>query len=139
MHFDSEQAIHSFLVSFEDGTFPKSEWTHSSHLAMATYYLWRLSIREATSCIRNGIQRYNVAQGGINTPESGYHETLTIFWIQRIAEYVAALSEGTGMLEAVRGVVERFGKRRELYNDYYSFDVLNSMEARAKWVPPDLK
>ena len=85
MHFDSEQAIYAFVKSFENGTFPKSEWTHASHLAMAVSYLWRLPIRQATPRIRIGIRNYNVAQGGANTAECGFHETLTIFWIQRIA------------------------------------------------------
>ena len=139
MHFDSEQALQSFVASFESGTFPKSEWTHASHLAMASYYLWRFPLREATTRIRNGIRHYNVSQGGVNTAESGYHETLTIYWIQRIAEYLAEMPEGTNFLKAVHGLVERYRARRDLFKDYYSFDVVNSMEARARWVPPDLK
>ena len=124
---------------FEDGTFPKSQWTHASHLAMATCYLWRLPIHEATACIRNGIQKYNVAQGGINSADTGYHETVTIFWIHRLSEMLAELPEAAKLLDGVREAVERFGARKDAYQDYYSFDVVNSMEARARWVKPDLK
>ncbi len=139
MHFDSDNALQSFITAFENGSFPKSQWTHSSHLAMATAYLWLFPIHEATALIRHGIQTYNVAQGGVNSPESGYHETLTIFWIQRVAEIIAELPAEAQRLDAVRAVVDRYGHRRDVFNDYYSFDVVKSMEARARWVAPDLK
>ena len=139
MHFDSEQALLSFCASFEDGSFPKAQWTHASHIAMATCYLWRLPIHEATSVIRTGIQTYNVAQGGQNTPESGYHETLTIFWIQRVAEVLAEMPVNATLLDGVRASLEKFGAKRDLFQDYYSFDVVKSIEARARWVAPDLK
>jgi len=33
-------------------------------------------------------------------------------------------------------VVEEFATRRDLFHDYYDFDVLNSREARATWIEP---
>ena len=41
--------------------------------------------------MRDGVRRYNVATGGKNTEDSGYHETLTCFWIAVAAAFLAAL------------------------------------------------
>ena len=39
----------------------------------------------------------------------------------------------------VRAAVAEFGEKRKLHADYYSFDVVGSDEARARWVAPDLR
>lgn len=40
--------------------------------------------------LRSGIIATNVSIGGKNTPEGGYHETLTLFWSRIIRDYVSA-------------------------------------------------
>ena len=39
------------------------------------------------------VGRYNEAVGGKNTETSGYHETITVFWIKRAGP---AAARGTG-------------------------------------------
>ena len=34
----TDAEIESFIRSFEDGTLPRSEWTHGTHLVMALWY-----------------------------------------------------------------------------------------------------
>ncbi|WP_394993495.1 hypothetical protein [Emticicia sp.] len=36
---------------------------------------------EALAQMQVGIRTYNEASGGTNTDSSGYHETITVFWI----------------------------------------------------------
>lgn len=132
----SEAAFADFIAAFERGDWPKSMWTHAAHLAVATWYLLLLPEAEATERVRQGIRSYNEAVGTRNTEDSGYHETLTLFWLGIIAARLSWPEVPRNPLDAARWIVAEFGSRRDLFRDYYSFDVVNSREARAKWVPP---
>jgi hypothetical protein len=134
---ESEESLDAFLQGFETGAWPHSAWTHTSHIIMAGCYLLAYSEAEATERIRQGIRRYNESEGNVNTADSGYHETLTIFWIQTIRAWLVEQPAGRSRLDVIRRLAEKFGPRRDLYKDYYSFDVLRSREARAQWIAPD--
>lgn len=86
--------------------------------------------------LRENIRSYNVRQGGENTEDRGYHETITRFWFEVVAGYRAALEPGLPRVEVARLVVARFESQRDLFREYYDFDVVQSREARARWVPP---
>jgi len=133
----SDAALAEFIQAFEQGTWPHSAWTHSAHLAMAAWYLQSLPETEVTDRVRRGIQHYNEAVGTQNTPDAGYHETLTLFWLGILSDFLGRRDGQTTKLAAIREVVAEFGPERDLYRRYYSFDVAKSREARAKWVPPD--
>ena len=89
------------------------------------------------SRLRADIKRYNVSQGGENTADRGYHETITRFWLEVVRGYIASLPAGLSKLEITRRVTDQFAARRDLFRDYYNFDVLGSREARADWIPPN--
>jgi len=127
------------LQGFEDGSFPKEQWNHAAHLRVAGCYLVGYPAVEALTRMRDGVKRYNVASGGKNTEDSGYHETLTCFWIAVAKAYLAELPDGMTAAAKVQALVDEFGARRDLFREYYGFDVLKSREARARWVAPDLK
>jgi hypothetical protein len=131
-------ALDAFIASFLDGTFPAAEWHHREHVIMAGWHLLRYTADEATPLIRERIRSYNEASGGANTAATGYHETLTIFWIRVL---VARLSELDGLepLEKIRALAGEFGSSAGLFKEYYSFDVVKSTEARLAWVEPDLR
>ena len=42
-------------------------------------------------------------------------------------------------VEAVRVLVTELAPQRDLFREYYSFDVVRSIEARKSWIAPDLK
>ena len=74
----------AFLKAFEACTIPSAEWKHRSHLKVAYLYLCQYPFAQALDRIRANIQRYNAAT---NTPESlerGYHETMTVAWLQLV-------------------------------------------------------
>lgn len=127
------------LRGFEDGSFPKEQWNHAAHLRVAGCYLLGYPRDEALQRMRDGVRRYNVATGGKNTEDSGYHETLTCFWINVAGAFLAGLPEGMTAAGKVQALVDEFGARRDLFREYYGFDVVKSREARAGWVEPDLK
>src|SRR4051794_40756118 len=73
----TDTEIGARIRCFEDGSPPRSEWTHARHLVMALWYIRRLDRGVATGLIRDGIQRYDETQGN----PTGYHETITEAWI----------------------------------------------------------
>ena len=131
---EDDNALQSLVSSFENGTWPIGGWRHSHHLAVAACYV--LDGPDALDRLRRNIPAYNVAQGGQNTPDSGYHETLTVFWYEVVSRFIAQLPGGLTRLEVTRRVVAEFAPQRDLFRDYYDFDVVKSREARARWIPP---
>jgi hypothetical protein len=76
--------IKILIREFDACTLSRHQWEHQAHLTVALWYLTHYSQPKATNYIRNGIQRYNLAQGIKTTKDSGYHETITLFWIQTL-------------------------------------------------------
>ena len=79
--YNSQEEILRLIEGFENGSWPAAEWKHQAHLAMGLWYLSKHDVPDATKLIRDGIKKYNVATGGQNTDTSGYHETITLFYI----------------------------------------------------------
>jgi hypothetical protein len=130
----SESALDGFLQAFRDGTLARGEWTHAAHVAVAAAWIYE-EPATALNRLRRDIRRYNEAAGVANTETSGYHETLTRFWVIRIGE---TMERGRDRLEAVREAVARYGPQSGLFRSYYSFDVAGSVAARRAWMEPDL-
>jgi hypothetical protein len=86
--------------------------------------------------MQEGIPTYNVAVGGQNTEDSGYHETLTCLWAKIVSDFIAAGQFPTTMA-AVSETVARYGEERKLHEAFYTFDVVADKRARREWVPPD--
>ena len=135
-YLESEESLTEFVTEFETGVFPGALWKHTEHVVLAACYLHSLTFAEAVNRARDRIRAYNEAQGGKNTADAGYHETLTIFWLRVID---GALDRSLPRAEAARAIADRFRLQRDLYREYYSFDLLTSREARVCFAPPDLK
>ncbi|MDQ1470428.1 MAG: hypothetical protein QOJ99_1908 [Bryobacterales bacterium] len=129
-----EGSLDELVRRFEDGTWPVAEWKHAHHVMLAASYI--LDGDNALERLRVGIPRYNVSQGGANTEDSGYHETLTCFWYWLIRGYIGQLPAGLSRPEVVQRVVNEYAPQRDLFRRYYDFDVVKSREARAVWIPP---
>ena len=134
---ESEESLEAFIRGFEEGTFPKAQWTHQAHVVMAAHYLTLHPVAEATRIVRERIPAYNVAQGGANTTDAGYHETLTVFWIAVVAAFLAAQPLGTPRLMLIRAAAARYAGESRLHQRYYGYNVMADSRARREWVPPD--
>jgi len=129
--------LNRLVQAFEDCTLSRKDWTHEAHLAVAVWYLSRSSECDATARVICGIQRYNQAHRIQNTPTSGYHETLTLFWLSMVQRRLATLEPSMPLLERVNAVLNAFGTRQDLPFEYYTHDRLMSLRARQTWVEPD--
>ncbi len=127
-------SLQAFLSDFEQCAIPKEQWTHAAHVAMAGAYLLSNPPDVVIEAARSGIQRFNRHHGG---DPSKYHETLTCFWVHVCHALLNEL--GLPGAEGVRALVTRYGRRSDLYREYYSYDVVRDDRARKAWRPPDLQ
>lgn len=85
--------IHRLVSLFEDTTLPKSEWTHQAHLIVVIYYCKKYNLETTIHLLRINIQKYNNHNGVLNTNKSGYHETITLFWVYVVYNYLIKNTE----------------------------------------------
>lgn len=119
--------------AFQDRTLPAAQWTHAAHLRIAWMHLARHALDEAHLLMRVGIIRLNAAQGLVETPQRGYHETLTRVWLVLVG---AARRRGLGADST--SVLDQPGLDRAAPLAFYRRERLFSVEARTIFVPPDL-
>jgi hypothetical protein len=133
---DSEAVLQKFVETWKAGALPKSAWTHAAHVAMAAYFAFDHAMEATFAIMKAGILHHNTCVGTPNTEDNGYHETLTRFWSTEIGAFVRS-GHFLSRLEAVRAAVTVFGKERDRYQAFYSFDVVRDRRARREWVEPD--
>src|SRR5262245_35964154 len=130
--FTSDAEIAELVRLFELCELPGERWTHRAHLAVAATYVRAYPLGDATDRAGEPIRRYNDSRGN----RTSYHETITVLFMRLVARDLpnarpANLAEFVNSLAARYRVGWLFG--------YYSHDRLWSPEARAAFVPPDLR
>jgi hypothetical protein len=138
MGYSNQGEIEAVIFAFEEYALPRSQWTHSAHLTVALWYLTRHPKAVATQLIQEGIRRYNAAMRIQQTKESGYHETVTLFWIEIVARFLTEQSDNSFTLGQTNTLLQRYDDPSLMFQDY-SCDRLMSCEARTHWLEPDLK
>jgi len=136
LRFASEAEVLDLIREFEACTLPKARWDHRAHLTVALWYATKLEPDEALETVRRNIHRLNTACGVVSTPTSGYHETITRFYMRVVRHFVEQEPEGDWAARANR-LFERYGERK-LPLRHYTESRLMSPAARAAWVEPDL-
>jgi hypothetical protein len=102
------------------------------------WYISHFEESDAIRMIRDGIKKHNAAVGTVDSPTSGYHETITLAWANLVRDYLLRSADtDRESIELYRGLRFNFSDRGFLFR-YYSRDLLMSPEARAAWVEPDL-
>lgn len=121
---------------FHGCTLPREEFTHRAHLQVGLWNLLQFPADVALDRLREGIRRFNESVGGTNTATSGYHETITRFYVWAIGRFLDGEDRSRPIDELAEELVARIGDR-EFPMRYYSRDRLMSSEARLAWVEPD--
>ncbi|MEM8706874.1 MAG: hypothetical protein AAGE98_10490 [Actinomycetota bacterium] len=118
------------LAGVLDRTLPKPAWTHEAHVAACWAAVRSHGADDALGLLRDGIRRYNEATGVENTSTSGYHETITRYFVTAVARiHDRAFDE----------VVTDDTTSRDAPLRHWSPDRLFTPQARAAWVEPDLR
>jgi hypothetical protein len=117
---------------------PCAEWTHEAHLAACTWLAMERTDIVPETELPQIIRRYNEAVGGINDDSQGYHETITQTYIITIRQHLASIPAGASLLQAVNSLLQSPRGDRRWPLRFYSNSVLFSVDARHKFVPPDI-
>ncbi len=128
---------HTLWNRFHAATLPGPAWTHTEHLRIAWMYLQRYGVEEAHLLMRVGIVRLNAAHGLVETAKRGYHETMTRAWLQLVGAAMQESTEAESSLAFLEAQGARLGKDAPLR--HYSRERLLSLEARTRYVEPDLE
>ncbi len=130
------QEIEHLIHRFAEAKLPAKEWTHEAHLVVA---IWYSSGKKGDSLIqevREKIIRHNESVGTPNTDSSGYHHTLTVFWLWVAQQYLQQTQE-LPLDELCAGFIHSPMADRQYPLVYYTRECLFSVEARRSWVSPD--
>jgi hypothetical protein len=134
----SGQQLDAIVKGFLDRTLDKSEWTHHAHIITAIWHLMQYDQEDALCRLRSGIISYNLSLGGQNTGQSGYHETITVFWWKVISQFLHQ-QEDRSFTEASAAFLQSPMADKDYPFSFYTKDKLLSSAARSIFIKPDLK
>jgi hypothetical protein len=124
-----ERAAFAVFDDFVNGRLPKDAWTHEAHLITCWVALQDRTPAETLAFLRDAIQTHNCGIGIRNTDTSGYHETLTVYYVTAVAHAAAPSIEELFEIPSC-------GRKAAL--DHWSRGALFGVEARVGWVDPDI-
>jgi hypothetical protein len=134
--YASEAELTEIVRKFEDATIGRDDWKHAEHMVVALFYLRDNDMETATEKMRSGILKLLVKGFEVDlAKEMPYHETITVFWMRLVANYLSA-TNGRSLLEKANELAGLYDKDYPLR--FYSRDLLFSDRARAEYVEPDL-
>ncbi|HEY6251618.1 MAG TPA: hypothetical protein VI685_16800 [Candidatus Angelobacter sp.] len=106
-----------------------AEFHHRDHLTVAVVYLYCAELERALDKMRATLLRFVAHHGG-----NRYHETATRFWMLQAEKH---LDRTLCLQHAVERVTAALADKNLIYL-YYSRELLDSVDAKQRWVTPDL-
>lgn len=137
-HFLSEDAVAHVGEGLMTRTLLREEWTHEAHLAATTYLVLKRPEIDLDVELPGIISRYNESVGGRNTDTEGYHDTITRAYLRGIRLFLEKADAARPIHELVNELLMSPMGRRDWPLRFWSKERLMSVEARRKWVEPDL-
>jgi hypothetical protein len=136
--FTSDAEIEHIGEGLLARTLPRSEWTHEAHLAATTWLLTRRPDVDIDKALPGIIRSYNESVGGVNSDSEGYHETITRVFLDGVRLFLTEADLTEPLHELVNELVLSPMGRPDWPLRFYSRERLLSVEARRKFIPPDL-
>jgi hypothetical protein len=137
--FHSDAEIERIGEGLLERTLPRGEWTHEAHLAATTYLLLKRHDAEIDRELPGIIRRYNKSVGGVNSDTEGYHETITRLFLSGVRLFLAEADPSASLVDLVNELLLSPMGRRDWPSRFYSHGRLFSVEARRRFVDPDLR
>ena len=126
------------VARFRNQTLPKSEWTHEAHLVVALWHLLKFGDVHSALCqLRAGIILHNHSVGTKNTESSGYHETITVFWVKQVKEFIEGQASRDFNTLTQKLLQDTPFTQKDYILRFYAKEVLKSKEARGLYVAPE--
>ncbi len=138
MYLISTQQAYKYVARFEDCSLPREEWTHEIHLTVGMYMVLKYE-KAALSEMKKRIWRYNEILGKGNN-NTGYHETLTVFWLWAVKRFCDEKGITTFDEKGIDELIyDETLATRKLVEEYYHPAILMSPFARRAFDYADLK
>ena len=137
--FSSEEEIHHLGEGLMACSLKREEWTHAAHFAAA---LWLMRYRPDLDAAREMprlIRAYNESTGRVNDDNGGYHETITLASLRALRGVLDANPPGMPIYQIVNALMASTMGNPNWLLEYWSRELLMSVEARRQWREPDLK
>jgi len=125
----TDAEILTLVRQLEQCQLSPADFHHRDHLAVSAAYLYSGDLETALARVRVALLRF-IAHHGLQ----GYHETITRFWLQQVEK---RLDLNLCLAKSVERIQEELGDKNLVYC-YYSKELLDSPQARERWVEPDL-
>jgi hypothetical protein len=120
-------------------TLPRAEWTHEAHLAATAYLLMRRPDIDLDRQLPAIIRGYNESVGGVNSDSEGYHETITRVFLRGVRLFLSEADRSEPLHDLVNELLLSPMGKRDWPMRFYSRQLLFSVEARRRFVEPDLR
>lgn len=130
--------LEKLVRSFEQQALPPDMWNHEAHLKTALWYVYHEGEAAALAKLRVGLITFLNGVGKQSTLTGGYHETLTVFWVKRLRQFVEE-HPGLPFADLLEKLLASELASPDYVKQYYQEGVLQSVRARAAWVLPDVK
>jgi len=131
--YASAAEIQALAEGFEACTL--EDFSHREHLAVAVWYLSRMTEEEAIARMRASLIRFLAHHG--EDPQK-YNETITQFWFKRLRALLDEMDANRSLAQRANEAIRAAGPSATVF-DYYSRERVFSDAARTTWVEPDLK
>lgn len=125
--------IEEIVRRFETCQYKPEEFPHTKHVTVAAWYLSHEDKEAAKERMRLGLIRFVQHHG-----KNAFHETITQFWLRMVDDHLRRDRSTGDLISAINEIVSRLTDKNLIY-EYYSRGRLDSPEAKAGWVEPDLK
>ncbi len=139
MSYADEAALVDVAERFRSCTLPKAEWTHAAHFAAAIWLIRRCPDIDPEADMPDMIRRYNESVGGTNSDSEGYHETITLASLRATRAHLAGEPADTPLHAVHARMMAGPLGRSDWLLAHWSRERLFSVEARLRWVTPDIK
>ena len=101
--FQSQDEIENVVQGFETCQTGADDFRHPQHLAVAVWYVHTMDRDSALDRMRSGLLRFLEHHG---VDKGKYSETVTVFWIDKIAEKLNELGPDVSVVEKYNTVLE---------------------------------
>jgi hypothetical protein len=135
----SDAYVRKIGEGFLNGTLPLEEWTHQAHCLATLHLMIQHPQVDASLSMPELIVSYNQTVGKRNSDATGFHATITEFYVRSIRKFLrqAHFCRSPGALATE--LMASPWSNMHLPMRFYSEERLFSVEAKRRWVKPDLR
>ena len=108
-HYQTAEEIEAVVSGFENCTSSKEEFTHLSHLTVATYYICNSTAEESFEKMRSGLLRF-LKHHGVNTAK--YSDRVTRAWLEQVHQVCELTNQESSLVVIVNKVIADLGTAR---------------------------